>query len=87
MGSEDGPEARIEAVIVTGAGTERSTVLAGLALALHAGRSGSPASELEAIEAILAANRTGGEASTIKAIADARRRRGGDARRGARGRT
>ena len=69
MGGEDGPEARIEAVIVTGAGTERSTVLAGLALALHAGRSGSPASELEAIEAILAANRTGGEASTIKAIA------------------
>jgi ParB-like chromosome segregation protein Spo0J len=67
--SAENPEAAIAAVIVTGAGSERSAVLAGLALALHAGRSDSPASELEAIEAILHADGASGEASTISRIA------------------
>jgi len=44
-------------------------VRGGLALALHATRGPSPASELHAIEAILGADGADGEAATIKQIA------------------
>ena len=44
LAGDHAADARIAAVIVSGAGSERRTVLAGLALALHAGRSASPAS-------------------------------------------
>jgi hypothetical protein len=44
-------------------------VLAGLALAMHASRGESPASELQAIETILAAGAVAGEAATVKQMA------------------
>jgi hypothetical protein len=65
----DGAPARIEALIVSGAGTERAAVLAALALALHASRGDSPASELAAIEAIIATAGETSQAATIKQIA------------------
>lgn len=69
LAAEAGTKAQIPAVIVNGTSSERGTVLAGLALALHAGRSDSPSSELQAIETILEADRLSGEASTVSAIA------------------
>src|SRR5581483_3281860 len=44
-------------------------VRGGLALALHATRGPSPASELHAIEGILGADGAGGEGATIKQVA------------------
>jgi ParB family chromosome partitioning protein len=69
LAAEADTEAQIPAVIVTGTSSERSAVLAGLALALHAGRSESPSSELQAIETILEADRLSGERTTVSAIA------------------
>ena len=66
---KDGAPARIEALIVSGAGTERTAVLAALALALHASRDHSPASELAAIEAIITTAGETSQAATIKQIA------------------
>jgi ParB-like chromosome segregation protein Spo0J len=61
--------ARIEALVVAGHDTGRQEVRGGLALALHASRSSSPASELEAIETILALRGADSEAGTVKQIA------------------
>jgi ParB-like chromosome segregation protein Spo0J len=59
--------ARVEALILSGTDTGGQTVGAGMTLALHASRSDSPASELAAIEQILAHG--GEEARTVKQIA------------------
>jgi ParB-like chromosome segregation protein Spo0J len=59
--------ARIDALIVRGFDEEADVVPAGMTLALHASRGPSPASELAAIEAILAHGSE--EAQTIKEIA------------------
>ena len=59
----------VEALILDGAKPVRREVRGGLALALHASRSASPASELRAIEAILKTGGTDGEATTVKEIA------------------
>ena len=60
--------ATVPAVIVSGAGTRLASVRAALTLALHASRSASPASELQAIEELLAG---GGEAADkVKRIAE-----------------
>lgn len=59
----------VEALILDGAKPVRREVRGGLALALHASRSPSPASELDAIEAILCADGADGEAATVKEIA------------------
>jgi ParB family chromosome partitioning protein len=59
----------VEALILDCAKPVRREVRGGLALALHASRSASPASELSAIEAILKASGTDGEATTVKEIA------------------
>ena len=59
----------VEALILDGAKPVRREVRGGLALALHASRSASPASELRAIEAILKTGGTDGEAATVKEIA------------------
>jgi hypothetical protein len=56
----------VEVVIVKGA-ARAELVRSGMALALHAARSASPASELAAIEAILASGEE--EAATVKEIA------------------
>lgn len=60
---------QVEALILDGAKPVRAEVRGGLALALHASRSASPASELRAIEAILKTAGTDGEAATVKEIA------------------
>jgi len=67
---KDGAPARLEALIVSGVGTERTAVLAALALALHASRDDSPASELAAIEAIITTAGETSQATTIKQIAE-----------------
>ena len=59
----------VEALILDGAKPVDREVRGGLALALHASRGASPASELHAIEAILKTSETEGEATTVKEIA------------------
>jgi ParB-like chromosome segregation protein Spo0J len=59
----------VPALIVSGAGTDRAAVLAAVALALHASREESPASELAAIEAIIDCAAESSPAATIKQIA------------------
>jgi ParB-like chromosome segregation protein Spo0J len=61
--------ARIEALVVAGDNTGRQEVRGGLTLALHASRSPSPASELQAIETILAISGADGETAAVKQIA------------------
>jgi ParB-like chromosome segregation protein Spo0J len=58
----------VDAVIVSGAGTNRRAIRAALALALHATRSDSPASELAAIEAILQTAGAENEDLTVREI-------------------
>jgi ParB-like chromosome segregation protein Spo0J len=63
------PAGTIDALVLQGADARRRVVRGGLTLALHATRTQSPASELQAIETIL---QTGGEedqANTVKEIA------------------
>ena len=69
LAADDGAKATIAAVIVNDGGSERRAVLAGLALALHAGRSPSPASELEAIEEVLTTDRADAQANTVNTSA------------------
>jgi ParB-like chromosome segregation protein Spo0J len=59
----------VDALIVAGGQADRREVRGGLTLALHATRTASPASELQAIETILAAAGTESEALTVKEIA------------------
>lgn len=61
--------AHVDALLVEGRQTARHEVRGGLTLALHASRSASPASELQAIEVILQAGGSDGEAATAKEIA------------------
>jgi ParB-like chromosome segregation protein Spo0J len=62
--------ARVEALVIEGHNTtRRGEVRGGLTLALHASRSPSPASELQAIETILAVAGADGETATVKQIA------------------
>jgi putative intracellular protease/amidase len=60
----------VDALIVAGEHTGRREVRGGLTLALHATRTASPASELQAIETILAAAGGESETVTITEIAD-----------------
>ncbi|MGN6170479.1 MAG: ParB/RepB/Spo0J family partition protein [Solirubrobacteraceae bacterium] len=60
---------RVEALILDGAQPVRREVRGGVALALHATRSASAASELREIEAILKTAGTDREATTVKEIA------------------
>jgi hypothetical protein len=55
-----------EAQIFDGAKPVRREMCGGLALAMHASRTASVASELRAIEAILKAGSTDGEVATVK---------------------
>ena len=59
----------VEALILDAAKPVRREVRGGLALALHATRSASPASELREIEAILKSGDPDGDVATIKEIA------------------
>ena len=59
----------VDALIVEDRQTGRREVCGGLTLALHASRTASPASELEAIETILATGGAESEAVTVKEIA------------------
>jgi ParB-like chromosome segregation protein Spo0J len=61
--------ALIDALVLASADSRREEVQAGLTLALHATRSGSPASELRAIEAIIEHGGGEGEAATVREIA------------------
>jgi len=61
--------AHIDALVLSGSGVEGRGIRHGLTLALHAARSASPASELAAIEAILAARGDEPVATTVKEIA------------------
>jgi hypothetical protein len=61
--------ARVDALVVGGGKSARREVRGGLTLALHASRTPSPASELQAIEAVLDAGGADGEAATVKEIA------------------
>ena len=61
--------AQVDALVLHSPAGTRGEVRGGLALALHASRGPSPASELHAIEAILAAGGPDGEAATVKQIA------------------
>jgi len=61
--------AHLEALVFNGGEPLPREMLGGLSLALHASRSPSPASELDAIEAILNSSTAAGEAATIKEIA------------------
>lgn len=63
------PPATVDAAIVSGYGTSRRAIRAALALALHATRSASPASELAAIETILEAAGAENEAVTVRELA------------------
>jgi len=60
---------RVEAFIIAGSQAGRREVRGGLTLALHASRSPSPASELQAIETILGSSSGDIEAATVKQIA------------------
>ena len=60
---------QVEALIVAGSQAGRREVRGGLTLALHASRSPSPASELQAIETILGSSDGDVEATTVKEIA------------------
>lgn len=59
----------VDLLILKGSEAARRSVRCGLALALHASRSPSPASELQAIETILDTAQHQEEASTVKQIA------------------
>ncbi len=59
----------VDALVLTSPDTGRAEVRGGLALALHASRGPSPASELHAIEAIFCADGADGDAATVKEIA------------------
>lgn len=59
----------IDALVLSGAGVEGQGIRDGLTLALHAARSASPASELAAIESILAGRGDELLATTVKEIA------------------
>jgi len=59
----------VDALIVEGRQTGRGEVCGGMTLALHASRSASPASELQAIEAILETGGADSEPATVKEIA------------------
>jgi ParB-like chromosome segregation protein Spo0J len=59
----------IDALVLSSSGAERQGTRDGLTLALHAARSASPASELAAIEAILASRGHESVAGTVKEIA------------------
>ncbi len=61
--------AQVDALVLGSPDTGRAEVRGGLALALHASRRSSPASELQAIEAILSADVADGEVATVKQIA------------------
>ena len=70
--AEDGQwptPAQVEALVIAGGDARRQEIRGGLTLALHASRSASPASELEAIETILAIAGADGETATVKQIA------------------
>ncbi len=60
---------RVDAIVIDDRQTTRRQVRGGLTLALHATRSPSPASELQAIENILRAGDPESEAITVKEIA------------------
>jgi ParB-like chromosome segregation protein Spo0J len=60
---------RVDALVIDDQDAARREVHGGLTLALHASRSASPASELTAIEAILAAGESECDAATVKEIA------------------
>jgi hypothetical protein len=59
----------VDALVLGGRQTSRREVCGGLTLALHASRTASPASELQAIETILDAAGADREAVTVKEIA------------------
>jgi ParB-like chromosome segregation protein Spo0J len=59
----------VDALIIEGRQTGRREVRGGLTLALHASRTASPASELQAIETILETSGGESESVTVKAIA------------------
>jgi ParB-like chromosome segregation protein Spo0J len=61
--------ARVDALVVEGRQSARREVRGGLTLALHASRTPSPYSELQAIEAILDTDAAEGETVTLKEIA------------------
>ena len=61
--------AHIDALVLSGSGVEGRGIRDGLTLALHAARSASPASELAAIEAILAGRGDEPVATSVKEIA------------------
>ncbi len=61
--------AQVDALVLTSPDMDGAEVWGGLALALHATRGPSPASELRAIEAILCADGADGERASIKEIA------------------
>jgi len=63
------PAGTIDALVLHGADARRRVVRGGLTLALHASRTQSPASELQAIETILEASGEDHQASTVKEIA------------------
>jgi ParB-like chromosome segregation protein Spo0J len=65
----DWPAGTIDALVLRGADARLRVVRGGLTLALHATRSQSPASELQAIETILQAAGEDHQASTVKEIA------------------
>lgn len=60
---------QIEALVIRGRDASRHEVRGGLTLALHASRSPSPASELQAIETIIAVGGVDGETAMVKQIA------------------
>jgi ParB/Sulfiredoxin domain len=59
----------VDTLVLEGSQTSRREVRSGLTLALHASRTASPASELQAIETILQAGGAESEAVTVKEIA------------------
>ena len=61
--------AHVEALVLNGREPLPREVRGGLSLALHASRCPSPASELDAIEAILDCGAVAGEAATVTEIA------------------
>lgn len=61
--------ARVDALVVEGRQSARREVCGGLTLALHASRTASPASELQAVESILQTSESTEEAVTVKEIA------------------